>query len=66
MDFDFHVHGLWIFGSITLLFASLIAGNVEWVEGTTPVSFVLALIISLILFLLSGLLWISAAANSKD
>jgi hypothetical protein len=65
MAFDFHVHGLWILGSITLMFASLIAGNVEWVEGTTPVSFILALLMSLALFLLSGLLWISAAINAR-
>lgn len=66
MKFDFHVHGLWILGSATLFIAGLIAGNLEWVEGITPVSFVLALLLSFMLFLLAGTLWISSAVNVED
>ena len=66
MKMEFHSHGFWFIGSLTLLAASLIAGNAEWVEGTTEASFALALLISLALFLFSGLLWISAAINARN
>lgn len=65
MTFEFHVHGLWIIGAIVLLLGSMIAGNLEWVEGTTEASFILSIIIALVLILVAGMLWISAAVNAR-
>ena len=65
MPFDIHVHGLWLPGGIFMFIGALIAGNVEWVEGTTPVSFWLAIALSFVLFLIAGVCWISAAINSR-
>ena len=64
MAFEFHVHGLWILGSIFFFLGSMIAGNVEWVEGTTTLSFEVSVLIAFVLFLIGGLMWISAAANA--
>ncbi|MFC2143195.1 hypothetical protein ACFLQN_02245 [Candidatus Aenigmatarchaeota archaeon] len=64
--FDFYVHGLWILGSITMFLGAMIAGNVEWVDGTTTWSFGLAIIIAFVLILISGAFWISAAVNAKQ
>ncbi|MBS3054801.1 MAG: hypothetical protein J4431_04650 [Candidatus Aenigmarchaeota archaeon] len=64
--FDFHVHGLWILGSFAMMAGALLAGNIEWVEGTTPVSFGVALILALVMFLSAGVLWISSAANVEQ
>jgi hypothetical protein len=66
MAFDFHVHGLWILGSVTLFLGALIAGNLEWVEGTTELSFLISVILAIALFMISGLLWISSAINAKE
>lgn len=65
MGFEFHVHGLWILGALVLLVGSMIAGNLEWVEGTTQASFVLSVIIAFVLILVAGMLWISAAVNAR-
>jgi hypothetical protein len=65
MGFDFHVHGLWILGSVFFFLGSMIAGNVEWVEGTTTLSYEISILISFVLFLIAGLLWISAAVNAR-
>jgi uncharacterized protein (DUF983 family) len=66
MSFQFHIHGLWILGTICLFLGALIAGNVEWVEGTTPFSFWISIVLAFILFLFGGVCWISAAANVKE
>ncbi len=65
MPFDLHTHGLWLLGGIFMFIAALIAGNVEWVEGTTAASFWLSVALSFVLFLIAGVCWISAAVNSK-
>ncbi len=65
MAFDAYTHGLWIVGSIFMFVAALIAGNVEWVAGTTAASFWLSVALSLVFFLIAGFCWISAAINSK-
>lgn len=66
MAFDFYVHGLWILGTISLLFGALIAGNVAWIEGTTLFSFSLSVLIAAILLLFAGICWISASVNSRQ
>ena len=65
MTFEFHVHGLWILGAIAFFLGTLIAGNLEWVEGTTNASFVLSVIIAFLFILFAGALWISAAVNAR-
>jgi len=65
MSFDFHVHGLWILGAVFFFAGAVIAGNLQWVEGTNTASFVLSGIISFVLFLVAGMLWISSAVNAR-
>jgi hypothetical protein len=65
MGFDFYVHGLWILGSLTLFMGAMIAGNVEYIEGTTDFSFAVAVLLAFLLILVSGLFWISASVNAR-
>ena len=65
MSFDFHVHGLWILGTIALFIGVLFAGNLEWVEGTTEFSFIISVALSFFMLLLAGMFWISAAVNAR-
>ena len=65
MKFDFHVHGLWLLGTVLLFIGALIAGNIEWVEGTTEYSYLLSILIAFVLLLLTGMCWISAAVNAR-
>ena len=65
MGFDFHVHGLWILGAVFFFAAGLMAGNLEWLEGTTPMSFGISVVLIFILFLIAGMFWISAAVNAR-
>ena len=66
MPFDFHVHGLWILGTATLFLGIMFAGNLEWVEGTTEASFLIAVVLAFFMLLISGMCWISAAVNAKE
>ncbi|MFH0832925.1 MAG: hypothetical protein V1900_04350 [Candidatus Aenigmatarchaeota archaeon] len=65
MPFDFHVHGLWILGSIFLFIGCLIASNIEWVVGTTDFSFWFSVILAFVMLLVAGMLWISASVNAR-
>lgn len=65
MKFDFYVHGLWILSAVFFLVGSMIAGNIEWVEGTTTVSFALSLLLAFIIYLMASMLMISAAINAR-
>ena len=65
-DFDFYVHGLLIIGAVGIFLGSLIAGNMEWVEGTTAWTYGLSVIVAFILFLFGGACWISAAVNARN
>jgi hypothetical protein len=65
MTFDYHVHGLWIFGSILMFVAGFIAGNIEWVSGTTDFSFYGSIVLAFVLFLIAGACWISSAVNAR-
>lgn len=63
--FDFYVHGLWIVGAVLFLLGSMLAGNVEWIEGTTEASFGVSVAIAFALFLTAGMCWISASVNAR-
>ena len=52
---------LWFLGSVFVFIASWIAGRVEWVYGTTPFSFWFSVLLSFILFMIGGFLWIVVA-----
>jgi hypothetical protein len=65
MGFDFHVHGLWIIGALFFFVAGIMAGNLQWVEGTTPESFGISVVLIFVLFLIAGAFWISAAVNAR-
>jgi hypothetical protein len=65
MKFDFYVHGLWILSAVFFTIGSMIAGNIEWVEGTTPVSFTLALALAFAMYLVATMLMISASINAR-
>ncbi|MCK4967556.1 MAG: hypothetical protein KAS12_00750 [Candidatus Aenigmarchaeota archaeon] len=53
----------WVFGSISMLAGSWIAGHLEWVLGTTTISYYGSLFLSLLLFLFGGLAWIGVAVG---
>lgn len=65
MSFDFHVHGLWILGALFFFVAGLMAGNLQWVMGTTEVSFAISAVLIFLLFLVAAMFWISAAVNAR-
>lgn len=65
MSFDFHVHGLWILGALFFFVAGIMAGNLQWVMGTTEVSFGISVILIFFLFLIAAMFWISAAVNAR-
>jgi membrane protein DedA with SNARE-associated domain len=65
MAFEWHVHGLWIAGAVLAFMGALLAGNVEWVEGTTAWSYGLTILLIVILFAVAGAAWISAAVNAR-
>ena len=65
MGFEFHVHGLWVLGTLSILVGAVMAGNLQWVEGTTEASFILSVVISFLFILFGGALWISSAVNAR-
>lgn len=66
MTFEFHVHGLWIMGAAFFFLGALISGNIEFVEGTTPFSFWISVLLAFVLYLIAGMMWISAAVNARQ
>ncbi|MBI5060792.1 MAG: hypothetical protein HZB67_00595 [Candidatus Aenigmarchaeota archaeon] len=61
----YYIQGLWILGAIFMMLGAVIAGNIEWVEGTAGWSFALSLVIAFVFFLIAGLCWISSAVNAR-
>jgi hypothetical protein len=55
----------WFFGALCVLFASMIAGKLELMPGVTEMGYLIALIVSLILVMVGGLLWIAVAIAAK-
>jgi len=62
---DLQVYVFLIIGAFCLLIASLFAGNVEFVLGTTETSYYGTLAISFFLILIAGIFWVSAARSLK-
>ncbi len=55
----------WIIGGIFLLMGTWIVQNLELNIGVSQFSYILALLIALILFLITGLCWISVAVATR-
>jgi len=55
----------WFFGALCILFAAMISGKLELVTGVTETGYLIALIVSLILIMVGGLLWIAVAIAAK-
>ncbi len=56
----------WILGAVMICFASWILGHLNFVPGTTERSYFLAIVISFILVLFSGLLWIAVSVGVSE
>ncbi len=65
MERGWKIVGFWILGTVCILLGSMISGRLEKTLGVTTTSFMLALLISFVLILMGGLLWISVAIASK-
>lgn len=56
---------VWFAGGLLMLAGAMITGNLEMNVGVSPVSYYMAVIAALILFLMAGLCWISVAAATR-
>ncbi|MCD6496079.1 MAG: hypothetical protein J7K54_02295 [Candidatus Aenigmarchaeota archaeon] len=56
---------VWILGAVFVLSGSLIAGSVDMSLGVSPASYIAAVVLAFVLFLLGGLCWISVASANK-
>ncbi len=56
---------VWIIGGLLMLAGSWIMSNLELTVGVTSISYIIALLASVVLFLLAGLCWISVSVATK-
>ena len=54
--------GVWVLGSIFLLLGTWILNNLERTLGVSDFSYLFAMLIALVAFLVTGICWISVAA----
>ena len=57
---------VWVIGSIFMLAGTWIVSNLELTTGVTTISYFIALLASLVLYLLAGICWISVAVATKS
>lgn len=57
--------GAWIVGGFFLLAGTWIVNNLRLETGVSEISYVLALVIALIFFLIAGLCWINVSVAAK-
>jgi len=55
----------WVLGAVCILLGSMIAGRLEKTLGVSDIGYTVALLVSFVLFLFGGLLWISVAVAVK-
>jgi len=65
MKRNWKIVAFWILGTFCILFGSMISGRLEKGLGVDDFGFYLALLVSFVLFLLGGLLWIAVAIAAK-
>lgn len=53
----------WIFGASAIFAGAWIAGKLEWVAGTTTMSYYGSLLVAFLLILFGGLAWIGVAVS---
>lgn len=56
----------WLLGAMCITFATMITGNLEMGPGVTESSFLFALGIAFLLFLIGGLFWISVSVAIEE
>jgi hypothetical protein len=56
---------VWIIGGLFMVAGTWVMSNLELTIGVTEISYAIALLASLILYLLAGLCWISVAVGAK-
>ena len=66
MKLEFYVHGLWVLGTVFFFVGSMIAGNIEWAQGTTQFSYWFSALVAFVMLLVAGMCWISAAVNARE
>jgi len=57
--------GIWVLGGVFMLLGTWIIQNLEFNVGVSSFSYAVALLIALVLFLLTGLAWISVAVATR-
>ena len=57
--------GVWILGGVFMLLGTWIVQNLEFNVGVSGFSYVVAMLIALVLFLLAGLAWISVSVATR-
>ncbi len=62
---SFKLISAWIVGGIFLLLGTWIIQNLEMTIGVSEFSYVFAMIIALLFFLVAGLCWISVAVATR-
>jgi hypothetical protein len=62
---EFKLVLVWIIGGLLMLGGSWIMANLEAAVGVTEVSYGIALLASLVMYLLAGLCWIAVAVATK-
>ena len=65
MKRNWKVMVFWLFGALSLLIGSMIAGNLQLGLGVSTSGFFVALLIAFVFFLVGGLLWIIAGTGAK-
>ena len=55
----------WVAGGLLLLAGSWIMGNIDMSVGVSTVSYYMAIVTALVLYLLAGLCWIAVASAAK-
>ncbi len=67
MAFEYHVHGLWILGTVMFFLGSMLAVFWEYEPiGSEWWSNAVSLLMAFALFLIAGIAWISAAVNARE
>lgn len=62
---ELKVHGFWMLGAVLILAGSFLAGQIEFVEGTTTASYAISIIIAFVLILAGGSFWITSSLNAE-
>ena len=56
----------WILGAVSAVIGGMIAGNTRIELGTSQEDFIISILIAGLMFLLTGIFWVSAASELKD